>query len=61
MQAITRTLCNAKVRIGKHGTLAPTYIGLKKEFRTTNKSMIYGFAMTTSDIVLVARRKKKKM
>jgi hypothetical protein len=30
MQANTKTLCNAKVKAGKDGTLAPTYKELKK-------------------------------
>ena len=29
-------MCNAKVGIGKHDTLAPTYKGLTKEFRSPN-------------------------
>lgn len=36
MQAITRNLCNAKVRIGKHGTSRPTYKVMKKKFHFTN-------------------------
>lgn len=36
MQANTWTLCNARVRTGKHGTPAPTYKGLKKENYSTN-------------------------
>ena len=36
LQAITWTMCNAKVGTGKHGTPAPTYKGLRKEFRSPN-------------------------
>lgn len=36
MQAITWTLCNAKVGIGKHDIAYPTYKAFKKKFRSTN-------------------------
>jgi hypothetical protein len=36
MQTITWSLCNAKVRFGKHGNSAPTYKERKKEFPSTN-------------------------
>lgn len=35
MQANARTLCNVKVGIDKHGTLVPTYKGLKEECCST--------------------------
>lgn len=34
MQAHTNEKCDTRVRRGTHGTPAPTYVGLKKEFRT---------------------------
>jgi hypothetical protein len=36
MDAITWTLCNGKVKIGKYGTPTPAYKGLKKEICSTN-------------------------
>ena len=36
LQTITGTMCNAKIGTGKHGTLAPTYKRLMKEFRSPN-------------------------
>jgi hypothetical protein len=36
MQANTRTLYNVKVGSSNHGTLAPTYKELKKDYRSTN-------------------------
>jgi hypothetical protein len=36
MQANTMILCNAKVKIGKHGTPSPMYKELKKEYLFTN-------------------------
>ena len=36
MQAITWTLCNAKMRLGKHDTSPPTYKETKKKFPSTN-------------------------
>ena len=33
MQANTRILCNAKVGTCKDGTLAPTYMGMKKHYK----------------------------
>lgn len=32
----TSISCNVKVRVGKHGTLAPTYKGMKKGYYSTN-------------------------
>lgn len=52
MQARTYTLCNAKVDIGNHGTLASTYKGLKKEFRSTNNvEHNVSFILMTSNVV----------
>ena len=36
MQANTRTLCNAKIKIGKHGIPTFTYKRLKKKYCSTN-------------------------
>lgn len=36
MQMVTWRLCNAEVKISKHDTLASTYNGKKKEYRSTN-------------------------
>lgn len=36
MQADTRTVCNVKVKISKHGTLAPTYKTMKHKFYSTS-------------------------
>ena len=36
LQAIARTMCNAKVGTGKYGTPGPTYKGCKKEFHSPN-------------------------
>jgi len=49
MQANTGILCHAKVGTGKHGTLAPTYKGLKKEYRSTN-NVEYEFWFCPDDI-----------
>ena len=50
MQAITWTLCNAKVGIGKHDTFAPTYKEMKK-FSSTN-NVDYGYWFCHDDIKL---------
>ena len=52
-------MCNAKVGIGKHGTPAPTYKGLKKEFRSSN-NVEYGFWFCPDDIKQCVSGSKKK-
>ena len=59
MQANTRTMCNAKVRTTKHGTLAPTYKGLRKEFRSPN-NVEYEFWFCHDDIKRCVSGSKKK-
>ena len=59
LQAIAETMCNAKVGTGKHGTLAPTYKGLKKEFRSPN-NMEYEFWFCHDDIKRCVSGSKKK-
>ena len=49
LQAIIWTICNAKVGSSKHDTPAPTYKGLKKEFRPIN-NMEYEFWFCPDDI-----------
>jgi len=49
LRAITGTMCNAKVGTGKHGTPAPTYKGLNKEFGSRN-NMEYEFWFCLDDI-----------
>ena len=49
MQANTWTLCNTKVKVGKHGTLASTYMRLKKEYRSSN-NVKYEFWFCHDDI-----------
>ena len=36
MLVMQATLCNAEVGTRNHGTTAPMYKGLKKEYRSTN-------------------------
>ena len=59
LQAITRTMCNAKVGIRKHGTHAPTYKGLRKEFCSPN-NVEYEFWFCPDDIKCCMSRSKKK-
>ena len=59
MQTNTWTLCNAKVKTGKHGTLAPTYKGLQKEYRSTN-NVEYEFWCCLDDIKRCISGSKKK-
>jgi hypothetical protein len=59
MQANTGTLCHAKVGTGKHGTPAPTYKGLKKEYRSTN-NVEYEFWFCPDDIKRCVNGSKKK-
>ena len=59
LQAITMTMCNAKVGSNKHGTLAPTYKGLKKEFHSTN-NVEYEFWFCHDDIKRCVSGTKKK-
>jgi hypothetical protein len=59
LQAITRTMCNAKVGIGKHDTPAPTYKGLRKEFRSPN-NIEYEFWFCPDDIKRCMNGSKKK-
>jgi len=59
MQANTRSLCNAKVGTYKHGTPAPTYKGLKKEYRSTN-NVEYEFWFCPDDIKRCISGSKKK-
>ena len=49
LQGIIETVCNAKVGIGKHGTLASTYKGLWKECRFPNNGE-YEFWFCPDDI-----------
>ena len=49
MQDNTRTLCNPKVKLCKHGTLATTYKGIKKELHSTN-NVEYEFWLCLVDI-----------
>ena len=53
------TLCNAKVGIGKHDTLAPTYKGLIKVYSTNNVE--YEFWFYHDDIKCCVSNNKKKM
>ena len=59
LQAITGTMCNAKVGTGKHGTPAPTYKGLRKEFRSPN-NVEYEFWFCPDDIKRCVSGSKKK-
>ena len=52
-------MCNAKVRSRKHGTPAPTYKGLKNEFRSTN-NVAYEFWFCPHDIKRCVSDTKKK-
>ena len=52
-------MCNAKVGSSKHGTSAPTYKGLKKEFRSTN-NVEYEFWFCPDDIKRCVNGTKKK-
>ena len=58
MQANTWTLRNAKIKPGKHGTLAPMYKGLKK-YRSTN-NVEYEFWFCHDDIKRCVSGNKKK-
>ena len=58
MQANTGSLCNAKVGTSKHGTLAPTYKGLKKEYHSTN-NVEYEFWFCHDDIKRCVSGNKK--
>ena len=58
-QAITGTMCNAKVGSSKHDTPAPTYKRLKKEFRSTN-NVEYEFLFCPDDIKRCVIDTKKK-
>ena len=60
MQANICSLCNAKINIGKHGTLAPTYKGLEKEFRSTN-NVEHEFWFYPDDIKRCVSGNKKKI
>ena len=52
LQAIIRTMCNAKVGTGKHGTPALTYKGSRRIFSLpTMWNMNFGSALTTSSVV----------
>ena len=59
LQAITGTMCNAKVETGKHGTPAPTYKGLRKEFRSPN-NVEYEFWFCHNDIKRCVSGSNKK-
>ena len=59
LQAITWTICNAKVGSSKHDTPAPTYKGLKKEFRSTN-NVKYEFWFCPDDIKRCVNGTKEK-
>ena len=59
LQAITGIICNAKVGSNKHDTSAPTYKGLKKEFRFTN-NVEYEFWFCPDDIKHCVSGTKKK-
>ena len=59
MQANIGTLYNAKVKIAKHGTLAPTYNGLNKEYCSTN-NVEYDFWFGLDDIKHCVNGSKKK-
>ena len=60
MQANTRTLCNAKIGTGKHGTPTPMYKGLKEEYRSTN-NVEYKFWFCLDDIKRCVSGNKKSM
>ena len=59
MQVNIGVLCNAKVEIGKYCTHAPTYKGLKKEYRSTN-NVEYEFWFYPDDIKRCVNDSKKK-
>jgi hypothetical protein len=59
LQAITGTMCNAKVGTGKHVTPTSTYKGLKKEFRSPN-NVEYEFWFCPDDIKCCVSGSKKK-
>ena len=52
-------MCNAKVKTGKHGTPAPTYKGLMKEFLSPN-NVEYEFWLCHDDIKRCVNDNKKK-
>ena len=52
-----RTLCNTKVRIGKHGTSASTYNDMRKQFPSTNNMEYgFGFIVVSLSILWVAKK-----
>ena len=59
LQAITWTMCNAKVGTGKYDIPAPTYKGLKKNFRSPN-NVEYKFWFFHNDIKRCVSGSKKK-
>ena len=58
MQANTNEKCDTQVRRGTHGTLAPTYAGLKKEFRT-DRHISIDFWFCADDINRCVKGTKK--
>ena len=59
LQANTGHPCWAKVGKNTHGTLAPTYIGMKKEYRSNNHILTY-FWFFADDINRCVKGSKKK-
>ena len=59
MQANTVILCNAKVRISKYNTPAPTYNKLKNDYCSTN-NVEYKFWFCLDDVKHCVNGSKKK-